>query len=357
MTKETTTLQNEAFALLQELIALSSFSGEEWQTASLLTKHLFDKGMQVTRVGNNVFVRNSHFDPGKPTLLLNSHHDTVRPNPGYTRDPFQPSLEGDRLFGLGSNDAGGALVALLAAFDYFHDRQNLRYNLVFAATAEEEISGKNGIESVLPHLPPIDAAIVGEPTEMQLAIAERGLLVLDGTARGKSGHAARREGVNALYLAMEAIRRLQAYSFPRVSPLLGPTSLMVTSIETPNKAHNVVPDRCHFTVDVRVNEQYTLEEVARLLGELVYPCQLAPRSLRLRPSLIPQSHPLVAAGLRIGRSTYGSPTTSDKALLPFPALKMGPGKSERSHTADEFILVSEINEGILLYLQLLNNLL
>lgn len=356
MNKDLTILKQEAVTLLQELISLPSFSKEEWQTASVITKYLSLAGLEVTRVGNNVFALNQHFDASLPTILLNSHHDTVKPNPLYTRDPFAPTIEQGKLYGLGSNDAGGSLVALMMTFLYFHGQQGLKYNLAYAATAEEEISGKDGIEMALQYLPPINCAIVGEPTLMQMAVAERGLMVLDCLATGKAGHAARNEGENALYKAMKDIQWLSTYSFEKSSPLLGAVKMSVTSIETENKAHNVVPATCSFIVDVRVNECYTLEEVLQTVQQHVQ-SEVKPRSLRLRSSGIAADHPLVRSGAALGRNTYGSPTTSDKALMPFPSLKMGPGDSARSHSADEFIYVQEIHEGIELYIQLLNNIL
>ena len=348
-------LQQEAITVLSELIRLPSFSKDEWQTASYLTKFLFDKGVQVTRVGNNVLALNKHFDGAKPTILLNSHHDTVKPNSAYTKDPFTPEIEDGKLYGLGSNDAGGCLVSLLMTFLHFYTAENLKYNLAYAATAEEEISGVNGVQSALPHLPEIDFAIVGEPTLMQMAVAERGLMVLDCKAIGKAGHAARNEGENAIYKAMMDIEWFYCYRFEKVSDLLGPVKMSVTSIETENKAHNVVPAECRFIVDVRVNELYTSEEVLDLIKSNVQ-SEVKARSTRIRSSMIPLDHPLVKAGLEMGKSYYGSPTTSDKALLPFPALKIGPGDSARSHTADEFIYVDEIRKGICEYIQLLQKL-
>lgn len=346
------TLQLEAITVLSELIKLPSFSKDEWQTASYLTKFLFDKGVQVTRTGNNVLALNKHFDTAKPTLLLNSHHDTVKPNSAYTKDPFLPQVEDGKLYGLGSNDAGGCLVSLLMTFLHFYNDKSLPYNLAFAATAEEEISGVNGIQSALPYLPKIDCAIVGEPTLMQMAVAERGLMVLDCKALGIAGHAARNEGENAIYKAMMDIEWFYCYHFDRVSDLLGPVKMSVTSIETGNKAHNVVPAECKFIVDVRVNELYTSEEVLEIIKSKVQ-SEVTARSTRLRSSMISLDHPLVKAGLDMGKNYYGSPTTSDKALMPFPALKMGPGDSARSHTADEFIYVDEIKQGICAYVQLL----
>ena len=352
MNKELDILHQEAITVLSELICLPSFSKDEWQTASFLTKFLFDKGVQVTRVGNNVLALNKYFDAAKPTILLNSHHDTVKPNSAYTKDPFQPQVIDGKLYGLGSNDAGGCLVSLLMTFLHFYGTENLQYNLAYAATAEEEISGANGVQSALPHLPQIAFAIVGEPTLMQMAVAERGLMVLDCKAYGKAGHAARNEGENAIYNAMMDIEWLYCYHFEKVSDLLGPVKMSVTSIETENKAHNVVPAECKYVVDVRINELYTSEEVLQIIQENVQ-SEVKARSTRLRSSMIPLDHPLVRAGLSMGKTYYGSPTTSDKALMPFPALKMGPGDSARSHTADEFIYVDEIKQGITEYIELL----
>ena len=349
-------LKKEALELLQELIKLPSFSKDEWQTASLIVKFLFDKGLQVNRVGNNVLALNKYFDESKPTILLNSHHDTVKPNSNYTKDPFSPTIEDGKLYGLGSNDAGGCLVALMAAFVHLYDQENLKYNLAYAATAEEEISGTGGIENALQFLPKIDCAIVGEPTLIQMAVAEKGLVVLDCIAHGKAGHAARNEGENAIYKVLKDIEWLSTYQFEKVSDLLGPVKMSVTSIETENKAHNVVPAQCKFIVDVRVNELYTLEEIVAAIKENIQ-SGTTPRSLRIKSSSIALQHPLVQAGLSLGRTYYGSPTTSDKALMPFPALKMGPGDSARSHTADEFIFVDEIKQGIDIYIKLLQQLL
>jgi acetylornithine deacetylase len=287
---------------------------------------------------------------------LNSHHDTVKPNSQYTKDPFKPIIEEGKLFGLGSNDAGGSLVSLIATFLYFYEKESLKYNIILAASAEEEISGANGIEVLLKQLGPIDCAIVGEPTQMQMAVAERGLMVLDCIAKGKAGHAARKEGENAIYKAIKDINWFTSYKFPKVSELLGPVNMDVTVIETDNKAHNVVPALCKFVVDVRVNELYTFEEVLSVIKENIQ-SEVKARSFRLRSTSIAMDHPLVKAGLNLGRTYYGSPTTSDKALMFFPSLKMGPGDSGRSHSADEYIYVDEIKEGIELYIQLLNQVL
>jgi acetylornithine deacetylase len=349
------TLHADAIDLLKELIATPSFSKEEDQTAGIITRFLGVRDIEHSRVVNNVYAYNKHYDPSKPTIVLNSHHDTVRPNKGYSLDPFAPLARDGKLFGLGSNDAGGSLVALIAAFLYYYHSTGLRYNLLIAATAEEEISGHQGIEMLLPLLEKIAFGIVGEPTQMQMAIAEKGLLVLDCMASGKAGHAARNEGENAIYKAIKDIEWFHNYSFDKVSDLLGPVKMSVTVINTENKAHNVVPPQCSFVADVRVNELYTFEEILSIIKKNVA-SEVQPRSLRMRSSLISTGHPLIQSGLKLGRKYYGSPTTSDKALMPFPALKIGPGDSARSHTADEFIFTDEIKEAIELYIQLLENI-
>lgn len=349
-------LVQEAVHLLEGLIRLPSFSREETQTAALLKNFFTQRRIKNRQTGNNIIVENKFFDPAKPTILLNSHHDTVRPNPSYTKDPFDPFVEEGKLFGLGSNDAGGALCSLIASFLYFHDSPDMAYNLLLAATAEEEISGVGGIESVLQHLPPIEFGIVGEPTLMQMAVAERGLMVIDCLAKGKAGHAARGEGINAISIAVKDILAIENYRFERISELLGPVKLTVSVINTENAAHNVIPDLCRFVVDVRVNELYQFEEILSLLKSTVS-SEMKARSMRLRSSMIDLSHPLVQSGIRLGLSYYGSPTSSDKALMPFPALKIGPGDSARSHTADEFIFLEEIAQGIDLYINLLSPIL
>ncbi len=348
-------LYTQAVELLRELIRIPSFSREEALTADRIAGFLSQRGIEVHRSGNNVWAYNRHYDPTKETLLLNSHHDTVRPGAGYTRDPFSPDIEGDRLYGLGSNDAGASAVSLLAAFLHFYDREDLQKNLCLALTAEEEVSGTGGIESVFPQLGPIAFALVGEPTGMQLAIAERGLMVLDCTVRGKAGHAAREEGDNAIYKALREIEWFRDYRFEKVSELFGPVKMSVTVIQAGTQ-HNVVPAECRFTVDVRVCECYTLEEVLAEIRAHVS-CEVMPRSLRLRPSSIPADHPVVQAGLALGRTTYGSPTTSDQALLPVESLKLGVGESSRSHAADEYVCLSEIRQGIGLYIDLLSRIL
>lgn len=344
-------LADESVGLLKKLIATPSFSREEEGTADLVEAFLKEKGIPVNRKLNNIWARNKNFDPFKPTILLNSHHDTVKPNAGYTRDPFSPDIVDGKLFGLGSNDAGGCLVSLIATFLFFYERSDLKYNLCLAATAEEEISGKNGLELLLPDLGLLEFAIVGEPTQMNLAIAERGLMVLDCTAHGRAGHAAREEGDNAIYKAIKDIEWFRTYRFPKESEMFGPLKMSVTIINAGSQ-HNVVPATCEFTVDVRVTDAYQNEEVLEIIREHVS-CDVKPRSIRLKPSSIDKNHPVVQAGITMGKSTYGSPTTSDQALLSIPSLKIGPGDSGRSHIADEFIYLDEIREGIDLYIRLL----
>ncbi|TMI66146.1 MAG: M20/M25/M40 family metallo-hydrolase [Bacteroidetes bacterium] len=348
-------LQENAVNLLKQLIATPSFSKEEQITADILEQFFTRNGVKPFVYLNNIWTKNKFYDENKPTILLNSHHDTVKPNKGYTLDPFSPIEKDGKLFGLGSNDAGGCLVSLIAVFLYFYEKENLKHNFIFAGTAEEEISGHNGIEALLPHLGNIDFGIVGEPTLMNMAVAEKGLMVLDCTSAGRAGHAAREEGENALYKALNDIEWFRNYKFEKVSDLLGPVKMSVTVIETDNKAHNVVPAQCKFVVDCRVNELYTFEEMLETIQPNVR-CEVKPRSTRLRSSSIALDHPLIKAGLNLKRSYYGSPTTSDKALMTFPTLKIGPGDSARSHTADEFIYLDEIKNGIELYIQLLNQL-
>ncbi len=346
-------LQQKAFELLKTLIATPSFSREEAGTAAIIADFLAKENIRFSQTANNIIATNTHFNPDLPTILLNSHHDTVKPNKGYTLDPFTPIVKDEKLYGLGSNDAGGCLVSLIAAFVHFHDATDLPFNLVLAATAEEEISGTGGVELILPQLPPIDAAVVGEPTLMNLAVAERGLMVLDCTAHGQAGHAAREEGENAIYKAITDVEWFLSYRFPKVSDLLGPVKMNVTVIETENRQHNVVPAQCKFVVDIRVNECYSFEDILEVITKEVA-SEVQPRSTRLRSSSISLDHPLVQSGIAMGRSYYGSPTTSDKALMPFPALKMGPGDSARSHTANEFIYLEEIKQGVKGYIDLLN---
>jgi acetylornithine deacetylase len=349
-----TKLYHHAVELLKQLIATPSFSKEEDETAEILSSFLTAKNIEHKKVGNNVYALNKYYDVAKPSLLLNSHHDTVKPNKGYTFDPFTPFEKEGKLYGLGSNDAGGCLVSLIATFLHFYEVQNAKYNVVFAASAEEEISGVNGIELVLPYLGKIDCGIVGEPTKLEMAVAERGLMVIDCVAEGRSGHAARNEGENALYKAVNDINWIRNYKFEKVSDLLGESRLTVTVINTENVQHNVVPSQCKFVIDVRVNELYSFEEILQALQQNLL-SKFKPRTTRMKSTSIAMNHPLVKSGIALGKGYYGSPTTSDKALMPFATLKMGPGDSARSHTADEFIFLQEIEEGIETYIQLLNN--
>jgi acetylornithine deacetylase len=345
---------SQALELLKQLVATPSFSREENKTADILEAFLKDHGVIAHRKGNNVWAKSEPFVASRPSLLLNSHHDTVRPNPAYTRNPFEPAIEDGKLFGLGSNDAGGAAVSLVAAFLQLHKEPKLSHNLVLAITAEEEISGTNGIEALLPELPSISCAIIGEPTGMDVAISEKGLLVIDCVANGKAGHAAREEGENAIYNAMTDIDWFRTYQFPKSSPTLGKVKMSVTIIQA-GQAHNQVPAECRFTVDVRVTDAYTLDGVLGTIRENVR-CTVTPRSVRIKPSGIPSEHPLVRAAVALKKKCYGSPTTSDRALIPFPSIKMGPGDSARSHMADEYIYVKEIEEGISDYVKLIRAL-
>lgn len=343
-----------AVELLKRLISTPSFSKDEGNTASLIEEFLKTQGVTAYRTGNNVWAMCKNFNEQRPTLLLNSHHDTVRPNPGYTLNPFEPVVKDGKLYGLGSNDAGGALVSLLTTFVHFYEYTGLPFNLLVAATAEEEISGTQGIEMLLPLLPPIDCAIVGEPTLTDVAIAEKGLMVLDCVSTGKAGHAAREEGVNAIYTAMKDIEWFRSFVFPKTSSTLGKVKMSVTIIHA-GQAHNQVPPECLFTVDVRVTDSYGLEEVLEIIKSNVS-CAVRPRSLRLRPSGIPHDHALVQSAIKLGKKLFGSPTTSDQALIPVPSIKMGPGDSARSHSADEFIYLKEIEEGTEAYVRLVEGL-
>lgn len=349
-------LYQEAVALLKQLIATPSFSKEENDTAEIICAFFQKHHVPFARVGNNIYAKNKHYDESKPSILLNSHHDTVLPNKGYTMDPFSPIEKDGKLFGLGSNDAGGCLVSLMATFLHFYNQSDIGYNVVFAASAEEEISGVNGIELVLPYLGKIDFGIVGEPTKLEMAVAERGLMVIDCLAMGRAGHAARNEGENALYKALDDINWIRNYQFEKVSSLLGESRLTVTVIETDNKQHNVVPAQCKFVIDVRVNELYSFEEILEALKQNLK-SQFKPRTTRMKSTSIALDHPLVMSGIQLGKGYYGSPTTSDKALMPFATLKMGPGDSARSHTADEFIYLDEIEAGIETYIKLITQIL
>jgi acetylornithine deacetylase len=340
--------------LLQKMIAIPSFSREEGAVCDAIRSWLIAQGFTPHRKGNNLWLEESGDPDGRPVVLLNGHIDTVRPASGYTFDPFTPIVEGDVLYGLGSNDCGGCVVALLAAFvELTRKPQPCRF--IWSATAEEEVCGANGIESILDELPPIDLAIIGEPTCMQMAVAEKGLLVLDCTAHGKSGHAARTEGINALYRAVDDIQWFRNYRFEKESPYLGPVKMSVTMVQCGTQ-HNVVPDTCTFVVDVRPNGMYTNAEIVEEIKAHVG-CDVVPRSIRHNSSHIPMEHPVVQRGLALGLTAFGSPTTSNQTVLPhLTTLKIGPGDSARSHTANEYILLSEIEQGIQTYIELLNQL-
>lgn len=343
-----------AITRLQRLIAVPSFSRKEQDAAALMESFLKEEGIVYHRKDNNLWAYNKYFDAAKPTVMLNSHIDTVKPNPGYTLDPFEPIISDNKLYGLGSNDAGAALLSLLAVFGHYYHTPDLKCNLLYAATAEEEISGKNGIESIITELGPVDFAIVGEPTQMHLAIAEKGLMVLDCVTKGQAGHAAREEGDNAIYRAMKDLEWFRTFVFPKQSEALGAVKMSVTMIEAGTQ-HNVVPAVCNFTVDLRSTDAYTHEEILAIIRQHV-DAEVHPRSVRLKPSGISREHPFVQAALALGRNTYGSPTISDQALIPFPSVKLGPGDSARSHQANEFIGLPEIAEGIHIYIQLLNHI-
>ena len=353
--QELNNLFESVYELLKTLISIPSFSKSEDKTADCIENFFATFSIPTHREMNNVWAFNKFYDTSKPTILLNSHHDTVKPNASYTLNPFEPIEKDGKLYGLGSNDAGGCLVSLIATFIHFFDKENLKYNLVLAATAEEEISGINGIESIFQKLGSIDFAIVGEPTEMNLAIAEKGLLVLDCIAKGTSSHAAHPNQNNAILNAIEDINWFNTYKFDKVSDLLGEVKMTVTIINSGSQ-HNVVPDSCQFTVDVRTTELYTNTEVFNIIQQNIK-SEVTPRSLRLNSSSIPLSHPFVQAGLKIGRTHYGSPTSSDQAVIPCPSLKMGPGLSTRSHSSDEFIYTEEIKDAIQIYHSVLTQIL
>lgn len=346
-------LKIEAISLLKNLIETPSFSGSETATANILQAFLHQNQVILNRTGNNVWAKAQGWQPGKPILLLCSHHDTVRPVAGWQRNPFDPAIENGKLYGLGSNDAGASLVALAAVFLHYYRAENLPWNLLFLAAAEEETSGKYGVSMVLPELGEIAAGIVGEPTGMQMAIAQKGLMVLDAEAIGKAGHAAREEGENAIYIALKDVEFLRNYQFKKVSDLLGPVKMTVTQIEAGTQ-HNVIPATCKFVIDIRSNEYYSNHEIFEVLQQNLQ-SKIQARSFRLNSSAITVEHPLVQKGKAIGLTCFGSPTLSDAALMPFPVLKIGPGQSARSHTADEFILLREIETGIDIYSELINS--
>lgn len=350
----TTDYTNDAVTLLKELIAIPSVSRNEDKAADKLSEYLNLWGLPYGRDGNNLWVGCPDWDNNRPTIMLNAHIDTVKPVSTWTRDPFLPTQEGDMIYGLGSNDCGGGLVSLLQAYRIMLHRPR-NYNLLWVASAEEEVSGANGFSRVLSKLPNIAVAIVGEPTGMQPAIAEKGLMVIDGYAYGKSGHAARNEGVNAIYEALDDLVWLRDYKFRKSSPLLGPTKMTVTVVESGTQ-HNVIPDTLHFVIDVRTNEFYQNEYLFEFLCKKMTKCELKARSFRLHSSSIPQDHPLIRRCMEHGMQPFGSPTLSDQALMPFPSFKLGPGDSSRSHSADEFIKISEIQQAIDTYVSLLDGL-
>lgn len=344
----------EAIDMLKEMISRPSFSREEKDVADYLANIWSSAGHSVNRKGNNLWIVSPDFNLNKPTVLLNSHIDTVKPASGWVRNPFTAEeTDNDQLFGLGSNDAGASVVSLYSAFSLLIQKKQ-PYNLIFLASAEEEISGKGGIESALEELPPIAFAVVGEPTDMQPAVAEKGLMVLDCVAKGQAGHAARNEGVNAITLAVKDINWFHSYHFPEKSDFLGPVKMSVTIIHAGSQ-HNVVPDRCDFTVDIRTNEFYSNEALFELIKEHV-DCEVNARSFRLNSTRTDLDHPFVQRALLMGKEPFGSPTLSDQALMHFPSVKIGPGQSSRSHTADEFIRPSEIREAIDTYVRLLDGL-
>lgn len=351
-------LLNQSIELLKALIATPSFSREEEKTADLIEQFFKKHGYQPQRKHNNIWVKSANFDPSKPTILFNSHHDTVKPSVHYSRNPFQPEVIDGKLYGLGSNDAGGALVCLIAAFRQLEQTEQA-YNLILAATAEEEISGEKNVADILPELGKIALGVVGEPTGMQPAVAEKGLLVIDLEVKGKAGHAARNEGDNAIYKALPIIEQLRNLKFERESSLLGPVKLSITQIKAGTQ-HNVVPDTCTLTLDIRVNESYTNHEVFGMIKNALQghdsDLEIKPRSFRLNSSRIELKHPVVQRCLSLGLKPFGSPTLSDQAVMPFPTLKIGPGQSARSHTADEFIYLDELEEGQRLYLDIFNGL-
>jgi acetylornithine deacetylase len=347
--KSTDTLE-----LLKQLISIPSLSNNEDAVSDFLFDYIINKGFEPSRKGNNIWLRNKYFSTELPTILLNSHLDTVKPCDGWTTDPFTPFEIDGKLYGLGSNDAGLPLSSLFSVFQYFYSKESLGYNLIFAATAEEEISGKNGIQSILSEIGTIDLGIIGEPTNMKIAVAEKGLIVLDCYSLGIASHAAHAEQNNAILNCLDDLQWFKNYQFKKTSSLLGDTKTSVTQISA-GKQHNVIPDKCHFVVDVRVNDKYTNQEVVDIIKDSIK-SEVKPRSLRLNSSSIPEDHPIEKKGKEIGLDTFGSHTLSDQALLKFPSIKIGPGDSVRSHTADEYIYIDEIENGINTYINLLDGL-
>ncbi len=347
-------ITEDCISLLKGMIGIPSISREEKNVADYLEKKLRKWDFNVSRSANNLWMKNYYWDDSKPTILLNSHIDTVRPAGGWTYDPYKATEEEDKITGLGSNDAGASVVTLLGVFRYFYKNKNLPYNLIYCASAEEEISGVNGMSSILDQFGKIDLAIIGEPTGMQIATAEKGLMVLDCEAKGKAGHAARNEGENAIYKAIKDINILREYKFPKDSEVLGPVKMTITQI-TGGRQHNMIPDSCKFVVDVRTNEFYSNKEVFEVISGLIK-SEVKARSFRLNSSGINDDHPFIRRGIQLGLTTFGSPTTSDQAVIPYPSVKIGPGDSGRSHTANEFIYKSEIVKGIRTFIDLLEGL-
>ncbi len=348
-------LTEKAIGLLKNLISIQSFSGEEDKTADVIQDWFKDFDIPFERVHNNVFAKNKNWDYSKPTLLLNSHHDTVKPNKAYTRDPFCAHVEDGKLYGLGSNDAGGCLVSLIATFTHYYAVENLNHNILMVASMEEENAGPNSLRGLLPQLPKIDVAIVGEPTLMDLAIAEKGLVVFDAVVKGTPSHAAHPNNNNSIYNSIKVLEWFKNFKFKKTSDALGDVKMTVTQINAGSQ-HNVVPAQVALVIDVRVNDAYANKEIADLLKSEA-PCEIKERGLRLNSSKINKDHPLVKSGIALGRKTYGSPTLSDQAALTCQSLKLGPGDSTRSHSADEYIYVQEIEEGIDLYIKILNRFL
>ena len=346
-------LTENAISLLKKLIETQSFSKEEEKTAKLIEGWFSENEIPFKRTKNNIWATNKYFDESKPTMLLNSHHDTVHPNTAYTKDPLKAIVEDGKLYGLGSNDAGGCLVSLIATFTNYYALENLKYNLVIVASAEEENSGPNGLNSMLSIIPKIDVAIVGEPTLMNLAVAEKGLVVFDAKVSGTPSHAAHPNDNNSIYNTIEVLEWFKKFKFKKSSEALGDVKMTVTQINA-GKQHNVVPAHTNLVIDVRVNDAYSNQEIATILEEQSPCTKIKPRSLRLNSSSISTNHDLVKAGIAMGRKTYGSPTLSDQSVLSCQSLKMGPGDSTRSHSADEFIYLNEIKEGIKIYIELLN---
>ena len=343
---------NEAESLLKKLISIKSFSFREDQTADYIEKWLREMNIETFRSVNNVYAFNKYYDKNKPSILLNSHHDTVEPNSGYTIDPFEPIIKDEKLYGLGSNDAGISLCCLLMVFVHFYEKDDLNFNLIILASAEEERSGKNGIMSVMPKLPRIELAIIGEPTKMDIAVAEKGLIVFDLTVRGKSSHAAHQNKENPIYKASKIIEKISKIKFPKKSKTLGNVKLTVTQLNA-GVQHNVVPSEVNIVLDARINDKYSNSEVYYYLKNEL-DCELKPRNLDLNSSSIPENHPIIKASDNLGFKKYGSPTLSDQAKIKCKSIKLGPGDSLRSHTADEFIYLNEIEEGIKKYISLLN---